>query len=326
MNGIDSESLPVRMASDREQLLMRFVQAARRLRQRSDPAAAHDVRVALRQLEATLDLWRTFLPRRPRRRAARSMSELRRVLGPVGEARMNVNLLEQRLSSLSPADRAIALEIARHARRRLEKIEKRSTALCARRRVKRLRALYEDVWPACGSKWDPGSTWFQHACDRIDLRRAQAGEALREGSVLETEGALHAARVAVKRWRYASERLGAVAPTPLRAYRAEQRLAGCQPDAAHASTRDWLKSVQRTLGRICDLRVLKANILRWAEKHGPSDAEPTKPVPWGGLLEGLEAERLECIEELRRLLAAQRLTPGPVLALPSPAAGKRPDR
>jgi CHAD domain-containing protein len=296
------------MASDREQLLMRFVQAARRLRQRSDPAAAHDVRVALRQLEATLDLWRTFLPRRPRRRAARSMSELRRVLGPVGEARMNVNLLEQRLSSLSPADRAIALEIARHARRRLEKIEKRSTALCARRRVKRLRALYEDVWPACGSKWDPGSTWFQHACDRIDLRRAQAGEALREGSVLETEGALHAARVAVKRWRYASERLGAVAPT------------------ADASTRDWLKSVQRTLGRICDLRVLKANILRWAEKHGPSDAEPTKPVPWGGLLEGLEAERLECIEELRRLLAAQRLTPGPVLALPSPAAGKRPDR
>jgi CHAD domain-containing protein len=114
--------------------------------------------------------------------------------------------------------------------------------------------------------------------------------------------------VAVKRWRYASERLGAVAPT------------------ADASTRDWLKSVQRTLGRICDLRVLKANILRWAEKHGPSDAEPTKPVPWGGLLEGLEAERLECIEELRRLLAAQRLTPGPVLALPSPAAGKRPDR
>jgi len=308
MNGIDSESLPVRMASDREQLLMRFAQAARRLRQRSDPAAAHDVRVALRQLEATLDLWRTFLPRRPRRRAARSMSELRRVLGPVGEARMNVNLLEQRLSSLSPADRAIALEIARHARRRLEKIEKRSTALCARRRVKRLRALYEDVWPACGSKWDPGATWFQHACDRIDLRRARAGEALREGSVLETEGALHAARVAVKRWRYASERLGAVAPT------------------ADASTRDWLKSVQRTLGRICDLRVLKANILRWAEKHRPSDAEPTKPVPWGGLLEGLEAERLECIEELRRLLAAQRLTPGPLLALPSPAAGKRPDR
>jgi CHAD domain-containing protein len=307
LSGLDSRSLAVRLAFDRERQLTRFVQAAYHLRQRSDPAAAHDVRVALRRLEAALDLWRTFLQRRPRRRAARAMRKLRRALGAVGEARMIVNLLHQRLSSLSGADRAIALEVLRHAQRRIVEIEKCSRGLCARRRVMRLRALYEDVWPARGSRGGPGPSWFQDACERVDLRRALAGEALSEGSALGTDEALHAARVAVKRWRYASERLGAVV------------------SAADASPREWLKSVQQTLGRISDLRVLRVSTLRWAEKHGSSDAEAAKPVPWGGLLESLEAERSGCIEELRRLLSAQRLTLGPVLALPAPAAGTHPD-
>ena len=220
---------------------------------------------------------------------------------------MIVDLLHQRLPSLSGADRAIALEIARTAQRRLERIGKRSRRLCTRRRVQRLCARYEEVWRARGGRPDPGASRFRHACEQIGLRRARAGQALCEGSALGTDEALHAARVAVKRWRYASERLGAVVP------------------AADGPTREWLKSVQQTLGRISDLRVLRASTLRWAEKRGPPGAGTAKPAPWGGLLEGFEEERSECIEELRRLLEAQRLTPGPAPAPPTSAGGTRPD-
>ena len=304
MSGIDRKGLAVRLALDRDQQLTRFGQAALHLRRRSDPAAAHDVRVALRRLEATLDLWRTSLPRRRRLRAVRAMRRLRRALGPLGEAWMIVNLLHQRASSLPRPDRAIALEIARSAQRQLEKLETRSRALCAKRRVKRLRALYEEVWPVRETRWGPGSSSYEHASDRVDLRRALASEALCNGSALGTDEALHAARVAVKRWRYASERLGAVVPT------------------ADASTREWLKSVQQTLGCVCDLRMLRTRIVRWAAKHGPSDAEPAS---WGGLLRSLEAERLECIVDLRRLLSTQGLTHLPVPAPPPPDARTRSD-
>ena len=300
MNRSGSEGLAVLLARDRGRRLARLVEAARHLRRCSDPAAAHDVRVALRQLEAALDLWRTLLPRRRRRRVARAMGELRRALGPAGEARMIVDLLDQRTESRSPAGRGVALAIALHARQRLEKLTRRSTGLCARRRIERMRATYEHLWPARGSGWDPGPSWFLHACDRVGLRRALAAGALREASALGSDEALHAARVAVKRWRYASERLEAVAP------------------GADAATSLWLKSVQQALGRVSDLRVLRAAILRWAGKHGRALAGPAKPEPWGGLLEGLEAERAGCLVELRRLLAAQPPAGGPAVA---PAAG-----
>ena len=216
---------------------------------------------------------------------------------------MIASQLELRLSSLPPTDRVVALELARYARRRFAKVAARSGALCAKRRVRRLRRLYEGVWRAREGRWAPGASWLQCARDRVHLSRARAGEALCTALALQTDETLHAARLAVKRWRYASERLGAVVP------------------AGDASTREWLKSVQDTLGRIADLHALRANALRWAEKHVASDGALAKPAPTAGLLERLEAERAGCIEEFRRLLSARPLTPVPAPAPPSPAAG-----
>jgi CHAD domain-containing protein len=300
VNGTGSAGLAARLALDRERLLDRFLQAAHALRRGGDPAAAHDLRVVLRRLEAALDLWRSSLPRRRRRRAARALGRLRRAVGPVGEARMTAELLERRLASLPPADRAVAEEIARYARRRLGKVERRSAGSFSRRRVERVRARYEDAWPSGGRQGDPGPAWLEHACRRVARRRSLAGEALREGIALGTDEALHAARVAVKRWRYASERLGAVVP------------------ATDASAHDWLKSVQRALGQVSDLRVLRAHVLRWARKHGGTAARPGERELWAGLLEGIEADRAACLEDLRGLLPAPRRDPAS--APPSPGA------
>jgi CHAD domain-containing protein len=300
VNGTGSAGLAARLAVDRGRLLDHFLQAARALRRGGDPAAAHDVRVALRRLEAALDLWRSSLPRRRRRRAARALGRLRRAVGPVREARMTADLFERRLASLSPADRAVAEEIARYARRRLGKVERRWAGSFARRRVERVRARYEDAWPSGGRRGAPGPAWLEQACDRVARRRSLAGEALRGGVALGTDEALHAARVAVKRWRYASERLAAVVP------------------ATDASSHDWLKSVQRALGFVSDLHVLRAQVLRWARKHGGTAARPGEREPWAGLLEGIAADRAAHLEDLRRLLTA----PGgdPACAPPSPGA------
>jgi CHAD domain-containing protein len=64
------------MVADRLRWLGRLERAAQRTRKGNVPESVHDVRVAIRQLQAWLDLWRSILSRRPRRGARRTVGAL----------------------------------------------------------------------------------------------------------------------------------------------------------------------------------------------------------------------------------------------------------
>ena len=247
-----------------------------------------------------MDLWRECLPGRARRRAARAMRRLRQAVGPAGEAFASQQLLREGFPWSGPAERAIALEIERHAGRRREECEKRASEVCTRRRGGRLRELYRDVWGDGEVCWEPRPEDCEEAARRVASRDAIARQALRMGSALGTNEALHAARVAVKRWRYVADAMAPLLP------------------ADDGGTRGWLKSVQRALGHISDLGLLRAEVLRWARKHGAANAGPWKPEDLRPLLDFLDAERARHVDDFRWLLTA---SPSLLGADPEPPGG-----
>ena len=291
-------SAAARLEVDRKRLQSRFARAARRTRRRCDPDAIHDARVALRQLEAALDLWRSALRRRTRRRARRELKALRRALGPAREAFISLGLLGERLSDLAPEARHTIEDAHSILRSRVDRLEERAARLCVRSRTERVQRRLERAWSESTAGSDPASSWLSDARARVDLRRDRANAALREAADVGTDEALHAARVTVKRWRYALERLAAVDP------------------AVDTSAHKWLKALQRTLGQVQDLADLRARIARLNASLAPSGTRATV-VSLRGLLTTIEAERSECVDEFRRRVAATPSGAGRVPGLAS---------
>jgi CHAD domain-containing protein len=294
------EGVAARLASDRNRLLARFARAARRTRERTDPEAIHDVRVAARKLEAGLDLWRSSLPRRRRRRARRTLRALRRALGSAREAQMGLNLLHERLQKLSPEARVAAALIQERLQRRLERLEWRAARLCSPRDAGRVRRRFERAWPDTAQAIGAESLWLEDARARVGSRRTRALAALREATSRTANDALHSARVALKRWRYAMERLAAVDPS------------------TETSEYDWLTAVQEALGRIQDLAVLRAHSARLNARPGDSGTEG-RVEGLRGLQRALEEERAEYVSEFCRLAVSNETESGRVLTLPLPS-------
>ena len=286
--------LAARVAADRHGLVERFERAARQARRRTDPEAVHDVRVATRQLEAALDLWRSVLPPRRRRRARRALRQLRRALGPAREARICLKLLNERMGGLAPEARVAAGLVQSLLQRRLERLEGRAARRCARDERERLRSRFERAWEGTAPIMGPGTFALESARARLQLRRARARDTLRDAIKAPGDERFHAARLAVKRWRYVLERFAAAEPDT---DRSEQR---------------WLRSVQETLGRIQDLAVLRDCITRMYAPDTP--AEPTTlSAGVRGLLIDFEAERARCVSEFGRLAATVAHAPPVVL-------------
>ncbi len=178
-----------RHESDREGLLERLAGAARRVRRRADADAVHDLRVAARQFEAALDLWRGTLRRRPARRARRALRELRRSLGPAREARASLALLNERAPHLSPEGRGVALQVMAGAQGRIERLDERAARLCGRGNTARLLRRIEQAWPGSMAAPRASATWLERAGARIGVRRARAEAALREAQAAPTDDA-----------------------------------------------------------------------------------------------------------------------------------------
>jgi CHAD domain-containing protein len=303
MIGPPAETVAARLASDRDRLLARFDQAARRTRRRADSGAIHDVRVAARRLEAELDVWRSSLPGRRRRRARRALRDLRRALGPAREAQIGLDLLHERLQRLPPEARVAAALVQERLQRRLEALERRATGRCGPRDAGRVRRRLERAWPHPSAALGAESLRLQDARSRVGARRTRALAALGQATIRSTDEALHDARIALKRWRYALERLAAVDP------------------ATDTSEREWLATVQDALGRIQDLAVLRAHsarLKRLPEVSGtPGGMEGLR-----GLLRALEEERTAHVSAFCRLAAWNDTESGRVLAFP-PGSGRR---
>lgn len=294
MSAAPAGGVAARLAADRERLLERLESAARRMRRGDGLEASHDVRVATRRLDALLDVWRDVLPRGRRRRARRALRDLRRALGPARERRVGIDLLRDRMSAVPPDVRtAIGVVIGRWEHD-LDALEKAAGVACRRGQVRRVRRAIERAFPRLPEGPLADVRLGAAGRARAGLRQRRAVRRVRRAGEDPRDGRLHAARVAIKRWRYGLERV-------------------CAAGAAPADgIRETLIAMQQTLGRVQDLAVLRdeVRVIRRQFETAGAAADAFGPV-----VEDLERERRACVETFGRQVAAAGLS-GTVLPMP----------
>ncbi len=256
--------------------------AAVRCRGCDDAEAIHDLRVAARRLESALDVWRHALRDRPRRRARAIARRLRREAGPAREREVCAALLDARVPHAARQGTAPrARGAGPHAPgTSVDRGRVRVAKLVSGRRLARLTGRLER---ALRVPEGAASVRVTDARERVSRRQQAALEQLVEARATLDDARLHAARIAVKRWRYAEESHAAVART----------------DAAPLA---GLRDLQRVLGHVHDAAVLRDLLLAHAEKLAARGDGANAAV--------LAAEAV-AMEAERRALAAP-LREGPV--------------
>jgi CHAD domain-containing protein len=209
-----------------------------------DPDGVHDARVATRRLRALLPLvgeWRTLgeieMLRRRLRRAGR-------LLGRVREADVRILALQSWEQRVPPAAPSLALIRGTEERRRLQLMRK------IVKRVERDHLFALDRSLAFGRArrawWGPRDQWRTTLRNRAREHGRTAEEAVRHAAGIYFPNRLHAARVALKKLRYALEIVEATA--------------GRGPTEA---TQD-LKNIQDLLGELHDRHAL---VMLLADAH-----------------------------------------------------------
>ena len=84
----------------------RLLRTASRVREGQDSEAVHDLRVAVRRLEAALFVWQRLLAAKPLRRTLRTLRTLRRKAGATREAELHALLIRAHLEPAPPEIRA----------------------------------------------------------------------------------------------------------------------------------------------------------------------------------------------------------------------------
>lgn len=283
----DTAELARRIGAFFDERLERLDGAARRCHALDDPEAVHDLRVAARRLEAALDVWRDALRAKPRRRARRLARRLRRAAGTTREFEVSGGLLAERLAGLPEAERAVPGDVLDGLRERIGRGRRRIAERLTPRRLLRLRAGTERALDGFARRLDQAGP-LEPALGRLATRRGAALDALLAARPTLDDDALHLARVAVKRWRYAEEAFAA----------AGDRLSAPSP---------VLRELQRSLGAIHDRAALRdllaARAARWTASGRASRASAlSRPIA------ELEAERLA---ELQRFRASAETLPTP---------------
>jgi CHAD domain-containing protein len=257
-------ALARRVTADLARLQANLAAAARRVRGETDREAAHDLRVASRRLASALDVWGAMLGVDRTRRLQRSLRRLRRSAGPLRDAEVTHELLARLAGNLPHYSKLAVEDLARRIERRML----RRTAPAARaargvllRKIAReldrsLRTLARPIGAAASRA---------SAIERVDQLERAARGALASAIRDRRDDALHAARIAVKRWRYGLESLRALDPDGSPA--AKRRAPGL------AETR----SLQRGLGHLHDLAglrmMIERRIQRLLERERRAEAE-----------------------------------------------------
>jgi CHAD domain-containing protein len=233
----------------------RLEEAAARGRERGEEAV-HDVRVAARRIEAALWVWRGLLLEPERRIARRRVRRLRRRLAGLRDREVLMESLKELARGAEPGEAGHL-----HALRDLlaEGLEEAwgSIARALRSgRLRRIRRRLERCVPALAP--GPESDVLLTGLERTMRREHEAHAAIAAAAPSQDDDVLHAARIAIKRRRYAAEAFAAGAGTPL--------------SAAAGSSRE----LQRALGDVHDRSVLReclrSHALRAAKRHQPERA------------------------------------------------------
>lgn len=309
---MDTAALAQRLAADLERRLASLDAAARRTRQSTDhpdPAAIHDLRVATRRLGEALATWRALLAARPAAAARRRLGDLRRRLGTVRDDEIQQEYLAARHEDADPS-LCLALEpLLRRSERRVARGRK---AAARRASAGRIEAIRRRVLAAANGlvrrvveRPDPR----QAAIARAGHRREEARRAVALAAGPEVGDALlHAARISIKKDRYASEALAAVDPSSAPSLVDPRRIAA-------------LRHVQRNLGTVHDraevLASLDRTVRRWQADGWTERAQALSP-----LLRRVREERrvalLRARGSIAALAAAAAATTAPVPVPPAP--------
>ena len=220
--------------------------AAVRVRSGHDGEAIHDLRVATRRLSAALSTWAPGLELTARQRASRGLRRLRRRLSRAREREVLGEQLAGRCAGESLAVRQVGLTELERLERRVAAARARAARDARRRRIGRLVVQVEGCFDSLAG--EPVAL-IAAARERADRRRDAALDALASAAEGDDE-ALHRARAAVKRWRYAVEALAEGAGDP-------------RGTGLHA-----LRGLQQCLGAIHDAAVLRDYLSRRALRAG----------------------------------------------------------
>lgn len=238
--------------------------AARRVRAEDDRDAAHDLRVATRRLGSALDVWDGLLESDRAHKLQRRLRRLRRAAGELRDAEVMRELLMRIAANLSHYPRLAVEDLAHRTERRIAR-QARPTARAARRtRIDEIARGLERALRALARPAGAAAS-REDAQSRVDALERSARGALATAIRDPQDDALHAARIAVKRWRYGLESLRALDP--------EGSVAATRRAPALAETR----ALQRALGRLHDLaevaEAIEKRIAQLMEKDRRAEAE-----------------------------------------------------
>jgi CHAD domain-containing protein len=261
-----------------------FLESAERVRRGGDEEAIHDLRVAARRLGVGLRLWWAMLRPRARRRAFRRLQRLRRRLGPIRELEVHAARLPG-LAGRLPAEAVVACEaLQSDLDRRLGRARRRAVKALAPARLRRIRESARGSWRALTARIARHPDAVADAAERTAAHRRAALSAVAHAVERRDDVALHAARIQIKKWRYALECMHS------RHERGELVSA--------------LRGIQEALGEVHDRVMLRAYVERRArrlQRRGfLGHAEALRP-----LIERLESERGDEVE--RALAWMERL-------------------
>jgi CHAD domain-containing protein len=201
------------------------------------PTAVHDLRVAARRLEAALRVWaRAALPATPSavraaRRARLGARRLRRAAAPARELEVHVQLLDEWLLPERAEHRRTLDPVLEALRNRRDRAREELASFALARRFDRI----ADRVAACALAIPETPEALAQAVERAGRVRRRAEATLSAAVHSEDDATLHAARVALKKWRYAAEPLGPACPAelaPVKALRAAQQALGSVHDRA----------------------------------------------------------------------------------------------
>jgi len=284
---IDPDADAVPASAERSQLVREafaarvsnLTSAAERVQEAEDPEAIHDLRVGARRMDAMLRTWDGLFHARAREDARRVLRRLRRRLGEARELETQVALLEPRVSQYGDATARLLERLRNRLARRTDRAAKRLRP----KRIKRLLTRMDDVASDLDSRPIAKPRAFDQALKRALETGAVARVAVEVAARQEDDGALHQARLAVKKWRYTLECIDTIVPE------------------AESEVTSSLREMQELLGTIQDRVVLIDTIERFGEEEDQAGFQ--------AIVEELKAEKRTALHEFKTLAASLRAKP-----------------
>ena len=290
-SGASREDLAMRVEADLAHRDSLFAAAARRVRERDDPEALHDLRVTSRRLSEALRLWGALLDPRHAKRVRRRLRRLRREAGPIREMEATLELVRTYEKTQGAAARDALGPYVRRLRRRIKSGRRRMADLAAPKYVGRMLETSARARLPLRSRSEKLPDPFQDARRRAANARRTSIRLLEALGRSATEEAFHDARIAIKKDRYAEECWIEVEPSR---------------DRVRATR---LQALQRALGALRDHAVLETAL----ETHAldlAAHGRLSRARALGPLLEAVRRGRGEALTAFRRLVASGRRSTG----------------